>query len=197
MKISKLLILMVSGILVLQSCKKDEVAFNNYLPEDDKTPPALLHPFASVASATRFVRFGDTIPGSSEISTGYWIWFSDPTTKVVSCTDGIVSNVEQQDNGDWRVSVKTKSNSIYSMIYENLKDLQVSVNDVVLMGTILGTAGQNSYAGFKVAQKGNRLVCPKVYASSGFDTAMITALNRSNVLLGTTFTDPCVVDTLQ
>ncbi len=184
-------------LLFFQACKKEETAFNNYLPTEDKTPPALLSPFASVATANRFVRFGDTIPGTAEISKGYWISFGDASTRVVSCNAGIVTNVEQMDNGEWRIGIKTKSNSIYTIFYENVKDLQVSINDEVLMGTILGTAGQGAKAGLYVAQNGNLLVCPKIFGAPGFDSSMATALSRSNAALGTAFADPCVSDTLR
>ena len=197
MKNLRFALLALVGLLFFQACKKEETAFNNYLPTEDKTPPTLLSPFASVATANRFVRFGDSIPGTSEISKGYWVWFADAGTKIVSCTPGTVTSVEQLDNGDWRMGIKTKSNSIYTIFYENLKDLQLSISDEVLMGTILGTAGQGAKVGFYVSQNSNLLVCPKVFGSPGFDSSMVTALNRSNAALGTSFSDPCLSDTLR
>lgn len=147
------------------------------LPEDTSAP-SLTYPLAGFATTTKFVPFGGTLPSSVQCK-GYTIFLSNPNETITATCRGIVTAVNLDAAGNNDITVKYKSNSIYSFVYSGVRDVLVDVNDSISAGTILGKLGSNMQVGFMLV-KSNEVVCPRTYGTAGFNDAIDLAIGKHN-----------------
>lgn len=162
---------------------------------DDTTPPSLSNPFLSFSSTLQFIAFGDSLNG--ELCKGYWFQMTDSNQSVLSACSGKVTSITDYPNGAKSIAVKYKTNSIYSFVYSELRNVQVNVNDVIGSGTILGKTGNGGKLFFQIIKNNNEVLCPKTFGSPGFNIAIEQAISRHNTNYPShSITDPCFVQTL-
>lgn len=162
---------------------------------DDTTPPSLSNPFLSFSSTQQFIAFGDSLNG--DLCKGYWFQMTDSNQSVAAACSGTVTAISDIAGGAKSATVKYKSNSIYSFVYAELRNVQVSVNDVIASGTLLGKTGSGGKLFFQLIKNNNEVLCPKNFGSPGFNTALEQAISRHNTNYPShAITDPCFVQTL-
>jgi hypothetical protein len=190
MKLHPLLFL---GLLLLGSSCNDKYPIDE-LP-DDTTPPSLTYPFLSFSSTQQFITFGDSLNGG--LCKGYWFQMLDSNQSVAAAAPGIVTGIAQQAGGAKSISIKYKSNSIYSFEYAHLRDVTVEVNDIINSGTILGKTGQGGKLYFQLIKNDMEVFCPKTFGSPGFNTAVEQAIQKHNINYPLdTIDEPCAVQSL-
>lgn len=149
----------------------------NDLPEDT-TAPSLTYPISSFSTVTRFIPFGGTLPSGGQCK-GYDIFVSNANETITAACRGIVIAVNLDGAGNNDITVKYKSNSVYSFVYSGVKDVMVDVNDSIYAGTILGKVGSNLELSFTLI-KSNEVLCPRTYGSAGFNDAIDLAIAKHN-----------------
>lgn len=163
-------------VLLVSSCGKPKSI--DQLP-DDTTNPAITYPFISMSSAEYFYPFGDTLH-SVEASRAYFVEVGDTNLNVVSATDGIVTAISTNPDGNYTVVVRYKPNSIFTLEYSGVKTPVVTEGDSLNPGTILGKIARTGEMTFMVVKNGTEAICPATYGSTGFNTAVQLAINKHN-----------------
>jgi murein DD-endopeptidase MepM/ murein hydrolase activator NlpD len=178
----------------------------------DTSPPSLSYPFVDQNLTVQFLVFGyDLNPGQK--NPAYEIVVSNRNTNVTSATSGTVTRISFNGGGlmdesqnDFEVFIEHKKNSIYTLIYDHVRNLEVEVGDSVVPGTILGDVGWSSGGGGTHGRtelqinKKDISVCPKTLGTTEFNAAFETALALNNVTypigLERHFEDVCLADTV-
>ncbi len=179
--------------IVVASACNDKYPIDD-LP-DDTTPPSLSFQFLSFSSTKRFVPFGDSLNG--DICKGYYFEMTDSSQSVTSGCSGIVTEITDMAGGAKSISVKYKSNSIYSFKYAYLRNVIVNVNDKINAGTILGKTGQGGKMYFELIKNNNEICCPGTFGSPGFNTAIEMARSKHNINFpADTVGEVCIVQSM-
>lgn len=180
--------------LLFTGCNKETPVINPLPP--DQTTPTLDFPFASFASTTRFIPFGDTIPGSN-INKGYQVTFSDTNEALIAACSGIVTSITPDAAGGNFITVKFRTNSIYSFLYGGVTNVQIHVADSLSGGSILGKVSGSGIAYFQLIKNNNEALCPQAYGSPGFNTAIDGAISKNNTFNPyDSVLTPCMVQSL-
>lgn len=183
----------LASFLVIASACNDKYPIDE-LP-DDTTPPSISFQFLSFSSTKRFVPFGDSLNG--EICKGYYFEMTDSTQSVSAGCSGIVTDIKDMAGGAKSLSIRYKSNSIYSFKYSYLRNVMVNVNDNINAGTILGKTGQGGKLYFELIKNNNEVCCPGVFGSPGFNTAIQMARSKHNINFPSdTVGEVCIVQSL-
>ncbi len=173
-KVSAVIICLVA---LLMGCNKETSDTNP--PLSDQSDPSFTFEFASVAATTRFIPFGDTLPGLT-LCRGYEIQFSDTNELVMAACPGIVTAITPDTSGGQDIAVKYKPNSIYSFVYGGVSNIAVQINDTLNAGSILGKISSSGKIDFQVIKNNNEALCPETFGSTGFNTAIETAISKNN-----------------
>lgn len=156
-------------LLVSSSCNKKYPI--DPLPKDT-APPTLSYPMVSFSSTTNFTPFGGNLP-SSGVSKGYTVSLSDANLTVNAVCAGIVKNVSANS-----ITVLYKTNSIYSFFYSGLQNINVSANDAIAAGTILGKIAGNGEVFFQIIKNDSEVECPDTFSDNNFKAAIQTAITK-------------------
>jgi Peptidase family M23 len=148
-------------------------------PGPDQTAPTLAFPFASFASVTQFIPFGDTLPNLT-LNKGYLVQLSDTNEYVLAASSGIVTSIANDTSGGNFIAVKFNSKSVYSFLYGGITRVRVRVNDNLSGGSILGKVSGNGFAYFELIKNSNEALCPQAYSSPGFNAAINGAISKNN-----------------
>ena len=113
--------------------KKDEKA--------DETPPLLSVTPVDISAVTSIIAFGDDLtPYQKNPAFEYRVNNSD--VQVRSTCKGYIEDIRLNDNfPDYEVWIKMSSNSAWRIIYDHVLNLNISKNDNVNSGDILGIVG--------------------------------------------------------
>ncbi len=163
-------------VVLFASCNREAPVIPPLGP--DLTAPTLDFPFASFASANRFIPFGDTLPDLS-LNKGYLVQLSDTNELLLAASSGIVTAVTPDTTGGNFIAVKFRSNSVFSFLYGGVTNVRVHVADSLYGGSILGKITGSGYVYFEII-KNNEALCPQAYGSPGFNTAISGAISRNN-----------------
>lgn len=184
----------MSLVVLFASCNRETPVIPPLGP--DQTVPTLDFPFASFASATQFVPFGDTLPNLT-VNKGYLVQLSDTNEYLIAASSGIVTSITQDTSGGNFIAVKFNSNSIYSFQYGGVTRVRVHVADSLLGGSILGKVNGTGYAFFEVIKNSNEALCPQAYGSPGFNTAIAGAIAKNNAFHPSdSVVSPCAAQSL-
>jgi hypothetical protein len=120
-------------ILITSSCNKDE--------KPDETPPVLSVTPVDISTVTSIIAFGvDLTPTQKNPAFEYRV--NNSTVQVRSACKGYIEEIRLNDNfPDYEVWIKMSSNSIWTIIYDHVLNLNISKNDNVNPGDLLGIVG--------------------------------------------------------
>ena len=181
-------------VMLLVACNKDTPVIPPLPP--DQSAPNLDFQFVSMASAIKFIPFGDTLPNLS-VNEGYEIQLSNTNESIVAACSGIVTSITADTAGGNFIAVKFKRNSIYSFLYGGVTNVVVHVNDSINPGSILGKINGNGINDFQLIKNNNEVLCPQAYGSAGFNTAIQEAILKNNALYpADSVLSPCVTESL-
>jgi hypothetical protein len=121
-------------ILIISGCKKND-------EKSDETPPVLSVLPVDISTVTSIIAFGaDLTPAQKNPAFEYRV--NNSTVQVRSACKGYIEEIRLNDNfPDYEVWIKMSSNSIWRIIYDHVLNLNISKNDNVNPGDILGTVG--------------------------------------------------------
>jgi len=173
----KVCVVLVVVALLFAGCNKETSGIPPLGP--DQTTPTLDFPFASFASATQFIPFGDTL-GNLTVNKGYIVQLSDTNEYLLAASPGIVTAITPDTAGGNFIAVKFRTNSVYSFLYGGVTNLRVHVADSLSGGAILGKISGTGMAYFQLIKNNNEALCPQTYGSPGFNTAIAGAVARNN-----------------
>lgn len=160
------------AVLLIAGCKpEDEIA----LPRDTSVP-TFTYPMVSTASVTKFTAFGGTLPNLTT-SKGYNFHITDTAQRIVSASAGIVSDISTINEGT--ITVIYKQRSVYSFIYSGVRETPLHVNDTIAPSTVLGKLATSGNFSFTVI-KNDEVLCPEQFGSSGFNSAVASAIYLHN-----------------
>ena len=185
----------IMGVLVLfAACNKETSVIPPLAP--DRTLPSLTFPFTSFASTTLFVPFGDTLPNFS-INKGYRVQLSDTNESVLAACSGIVTSINPDTAGGNFITLKFRTNSIYSFKYGGITRVAVNLNDSLRAGAILGKVSGKGIIDFQLIINKNTALCPQSFGSPGFTAAINEAILRNNqVRSSDSVFEPCKISSL-
>ncbi len=164
-------------LILLVGCNKETPEIPPIGP--DLTAPTLDFPFASLASTTRFIPFGDTLPDLS-INKGYLVQLSDTNEILLAACSGIVTAITNDTAGGNFIAVKFRTKSIYSFVYGGVTNVRVRVADSIFGGSILGKISGKGKVSFQIIKNNTESLCPQTYGSPGFNTAIAGAIVKNN-----------------
>lgn len=120
-------------ILIASACKKDE--------KPDETPPVFSVTPVDISTVTTAIAFGaDLTPSQKNPAFEYRV--NNSTVQVRSVCKGYVEKIMLNDNfPDYEVWVKMSSNSVWTIIYDHVSSLNISLKDNVNPGDIFGIVG--------------------------------------------------------
>ncbi len=150
-------------ILILFACKKDE--------KPDVTPPVLSVTPVDISTVTSIIAFGaDLTPAQKNPAFEYRV--NNSTVEVRSVCKGYVERIMLNDNfPDYEVWIKMSSNSIWTIIYDHVLNLNISENDNVNPGDVLGIVGTGNRTELqinKIINNEELSFCPFDFGNSEF-----------------------------
>ena len=184
------IICFASSALLLVSCGKEE---------KDETPPVLSVPFIDVSRTVKFISFGESL-GEYE-NCNYEIHVDGEDTDVFSASAGVITKIHNNAVGkpgdpgqaDFEISVQPSKNSIYTVIYDHVKNLppNIVVGASVAPGDRLGTVGHWSAGVGRTEFQINKTIsfkdhqdvslCPHQFGTPAFNAAMEVACNNGHL----------------
>jgi hypothetical protein len=153
----------------------------------DETPPVLSIPFVAADTAAAFYVFGATLPSGLQNPT-FEIETPDQTALVVAASGGKVVNITLSSNGiDRSVTIVPSDASVWSVIYDHVSDVRVSIGQAVAAGATLGTVGVLNSGRGRTELQVNRFdpsptlsYCPQTFGTAAFNAAFTAAAQRLN-----------------
>jgi hypothetical protein len=153
----------------------------------DETAPVLSSAFVSPELAVAFFVFGATLPSGVQNPT-YEIETADQTTRVFAASAGKVVAITNSSNGiDRSVTIVPNDQSVWSIIYDHVSNVRVSVGQTVAAGAELGTVGILNNGRGRTELQVNRFdpapttsYCPQTFGTSSFNAAFAAAAQRIN-----------------
>jgi hypothetical protein len=153
----------------------------------DETPPVLSVPFVAADQTVAFFVFGATLPSGVQNPT-FEVETPDQTPSVFAVSAGKVVNITNSSNGiDKSITIVPSDASVWSIIYDHVSGVRVSIGQTVTAGTILGTMGVLNNGRGRTELQVNRFdpsptlsYCPQTFGTSTFNAAFTTAAQRLN-----------------
>lgn len=181
-------------VLLFTACNKEAPVIPPLQP--DQTEPTLDFPFASFASTTQFIPFGDTLSGVN-INRGYRVQFSDTNEVLIAACSGVVTAITPDTSGGNFIAVRFRPGAVYSFLYGGVTNVRVHIADSLYGGSILGKVSGTGIAYFQLTKNSNEALCPQAYGSPGFNTAIAGAISKNNAFHPTdTVSSPCMIQSL-
>lgn len=191
---SKARVVFIVLVMLFTSCNKEAPVIPPLGP--DMTAPTLDYPFASFASATKFIPFGDTLPNST-VNAGYIVQLSDTNEILLASCSGVVTSITPDTSGGNFIAVKFRSNGIYSFLYGGVTNVQVHIADSLNAGSILGKISGTGLVYFQIIKNSNEAMCPQTFGSPGFNTAIAGAISKNNAFNpADSVCTPCMVQSI-
>lgn len=175
----------------------------------DKTPPVLSESFVDASLTEEFLVFGyELTPG--RFNPAYEIVTSTRSAQVFSATSGKVTSVRYNGGSDigqddYEIFVQPSENSIYTIIYDHVRNVAVSKGSSLTPGTVLGDVGWVGVDQGRVELQINnedseRALCPEDLGTPDFNLAFegALALNNSSFTPGDPeyFSSVCLQETV-
>jgi len=157
-------LLILTFILIISACKKDE--------KPDETPPVLSVTPVDISTVTSIIVFGaDLTPAQKNPAFEYRV--NNSTVQVRSACKGYIEEIRLNENfPDYEVWIKMSSNSIWTIIYDHVSNLNISEKDNVNPGDILGTVGTENRTELQINKINNNneelSFCPFDFGTSEF-----------------------------
>ncbi len=151
-------------IMITSACKKDE--------KPDETPPVLSVTPVDISTVTSMIAFGyDLTPVQKNPAFEYRV--NNSTVQVRSVCKGYIEDIRLNDNTpDYEVWIKMSSNSVWTIIYDHVLNLNISKDDNVNPGDILGTVGTENRTELQINKINNNneelSFCPFDFGTSEF-----------------------------
>jgi len=150
-------------ILITTACKKDE--------KTDETPPVLSVTPVEISTVTSIIAFGyDLTPVQKNPAFEYRV--NNSTVQVRAACKGYIEDIRFNDNTpDYEVWIKMSSNSVWRIIYDHVLNLNISKNDDVNPGDILGSVGTENRTELQINKINNNdelSFCPFDFGTSEF-----------------------------
>jgi len=153
----------------------------------DETPPALSVTFVPVEQAVAFFIFGVTLPSGVQNPT-YEIETANQTAAVFASSPGKVVAITTSSNGiDQSVTIVPGDASAWSIIYDHVSNVRVSVGQTVAAGAQLGTVGILNNGRGRTELQVNRFdpsptvsYCPQTFGNTTFNSGFSTTAQRLN-----------------
>ena len=134
-------------------------------------------PIVDLATVRRFIPFGAELsPG--RLNPAYEFVVDGDSVDVFAATEGRVAIIAPQEQGDNELHV-TPASAEYLVIYDHVRDVAVTVGQLVQPGMRLGRAGVWSPGQSRVELQINRdrlSVCPRDLGTAPFNAAHDAAL---------------------
>ncbi|MCX6334753.1 MAG: hypothetical protein NT092_10705 [Bacteroidia bacterium] len=152
-------------LLIASGCKKNDEKY-------DETPPVLSVLPVDISTVTSIIAFGaDLTPVQKNPAFEYIV--NNSTVQVRSVCKGYIEEIRLNDNfPDYEVWIKMSSNSIWTIIYDHILNLNISKNNNVIPGDILGTVGTGKRTELQInrIKKNNEELsfCPFDFGTSEF-----------------------------
>lgn len=153
----------------------------------DETPPVLSIAFVPTEQAVAFFVFGAMLPSNIQNPT-YEIETADQTAIVSAASAGKVVNISPSQNGiDRSITLVPSDASVWSIIYDHVSNVRVSVGQTISAGTQLGTVGILNNGRGRTELQVNRFdpsptlsYCPQTFGTTAFNNAFATTAQRLN-----------------
>jgi hypothetical protein len=151
-----------------------------------------------LAHVVELLPFGAALPGSGVLNPTYELRTDDDTLDVVAVSPGVVVAIRGNDQGDSEIETRSSGDSIYAVIYDHVRELDVAVGASVQPGTVLGRIGAWSPGQGRTELQINRdgsptlALCPVQLGTPQFNTAHFDAM----VATSPTATTLCVRDSV-
>lgn len=153
----------------------------------DETPPALSVTFVPVELAVAFFVFGATLPSGVQNPT-YEIETADQTAAVFASSSGKIVAITTSSNGiDQSVTMVPNDASVWSIIYDHVSNVRVTVGQTVAAGAQLGTVGILNNGRGRTELQVNRFdpaptlsYCPQTFGNTTFNAGFTTTAQRLN-----------------
>jgi hypothetical protein len=153
----------------------------------DETPPVLSVAFVATETAAAFYVFGAPLPSGVQNPT-FEVETPDQTGLVFAASGGKVVNITLSTNGiDRAVTIVPSDASVWSIIYDHVSDVRVSIGQSVAAGATLGTVGILNNGRGRTELQVNRFdpsptisYCPQTFGTATFNAAFTAAAQRLN-----------------
>ena len=149
-----------------------------------------------------FIGFGQEVdPGTptAHISPAYE-YITKADAKVYSVTSGKVNKIEfQEKHEDYEIHVILEENPAYLIIYDHVKDVEVSIGDTIAPKDILGIVGNWSETLGRTELQinfGEKHICPAKLGNDIFNEDHLRLVNALRNAGTTKLSTPCVQDEL-
>ncbi len=138
-------------------------------------------PPVNTALATSFIPFGATL-GPGRENPAYEIVTSDTAAPVLSPTAGTIGWVRLNPNfPDYELQIIPEKGKAFRIYIDHLYDVRVAEGATVGAGDTLGRVGAGARTELQINNEGTgKAVCPRTYGTAAFNTAMDTAMARTN-----------------
>jgi hypothetical protein len=110
-------------------------------PKPDETPPVLSVPMIDLRHVVEFLPFGVALPGSGVINPTYEMRTDINTLDVVAVSPGVVVAIRGNPLINAEIEIRPVQNSVYSIIYDHVRESTIAVGSAVQPGTRLGRIG--------------------------------------------------------
>ncbi len=147
--------LIVIPFLLLFSCSKEDDPAEEYWDYGnfDETPPLLTHVPTNLETVWTVIPFGAYLPATLNPTFEYYS--ENQQSDVYAVCSGIVTKITFNSNfNDYSITIKTKANSSWSIIFDHVLNPLVTNNASVQAGNILGKIG----TGKRVELQINRMI---------------------------------------
>jgi hypothetical protein len=160
----KVIPVIIIFMLITSACNKNE--------KPDETPPVLSVTPVDIPTVTSAIVFGaDLTPLQKNPAFEYIV--NNSAVQVRSVCAGYIEDIRLNDNfPDYEVWIKMSSNSVYRIIYDHVLSLNISKDDKVDPGDILGIVGTGNRTELQINKIGNNneelSYCPFDFGTSEF-----------------------------
>ena len=160
----KLIPVVLIFVLIIYACNKND--------KPDETPPVLSVTPVDISYVTSIIAFGADLTLTQKNPAFEYI-VNSSEVNVRSVCKGYIEEIRLNDNfNDYEVWVKTSSNSIFRIIYDHVLNLNISKNNIVNPGDVLGVVGEGNRTELQINKtnggNGDLSYCPFDFATSDF-----------------------------
>lgn len=173
--------------LVMAACGDDPAGI-----VEDLTEPVFSVPIVELDRVVGITPFGATL-SNGEPSPAWELITDGRDVQVRAVTAGQVRSISVNFEGDFEVHVQQSRTSIYTVIYDHIRDLNVSLDQELDAGDVLGRVGFTSAQRGRIGLQVNRrllAVCPRDFGTPAFQQGHDAVLEGT----GGNFASLCLVD---
>jgi hypothetical protein len=164
------------SLLLLFSCSKEEIPAEEFwdFGDFDETPPVLTHVPTDLETIWAVIPFGAFLP--AVLNPTFEYYSDNPQANVYAACNGIVTKITLNSHfNDYSITIKTKLNSSWSIIYDHVLSPLITINASVQAGSILGKIGTGNRVELQVNRaifrESEISVCPLSLSNGQFASA--------------------------